>query len=246
MKYTYLLIDIFTMIVPFVFSFHPKIKFNQYFKDFFIADAFVAAAFIIWDAIFTAKGVWGFSNLYTIGFRIFYLPIEEILFFVCIPFSCLFTIHSLNQFWKWKMNIKTVNAFSSIIIFVLFLIGIIFYKRLYTSITFISTALIIFLLLIFKKQHFLSNFYRNYIILLLPFLLVNGILTGTFLQEPIVWYNNYYNLGIRILTIPVEDIFYGFELILLINFFFEINKNSIKKKSKRIFRSNRLIFLLLL
>jgi lycopene cyclase domain-containing protein len=54
-----------------------------------------------------------------------------------------------------------------------------------------------------------------YLILLIPFLIVNGILTGTGLEEPVVRYNHSETLGIRLLTIPVEDIFYGFELLLL-------------------------------
>ena len=51
--------------------------------------------------------------------------------------------------------------------------------------------------------------------MLIPFFIVNGILTGTGIQEEVVWYNDEENLGIRILTIPVEDILYAFSLILL-------------------------------
>ena len=65
------------------------------------------------------------------------------------------------------------------------------------------------------KVQWLGKFYVVYTVLLLPFLIVNGILTGTGLESPVVWYNNTENLGIRLLTIPVEDIFYGKLLILM-------------------------------
>ena len=35
------------------------------------------------------------------------------------------------------------------------------------------------------------------------------------LKSPVVWYNNDALIGIRIRSIPVEDIFYGMALILL-------------------------------
>ena len=53
-----------------------------------------------------------------------------------------------------------------------------------------------------------------FIFILIPFFIVNGILTGSGIDEQVVWYNNNENLGIRFLTIPVEDFGYAFSLIL--------------------------------
>ena len=53
-------------------------------------------------------------------------------------------------------------------------------------------------------------FYLSYAIILIPFTLVNGVLTGYITPEPIVWYNDAENLGIRFLTIPIEDYLYYF------------------------------------
>ncbi|MBK9448696.1 MAG: hypothetical protein IPN95_04650 [Bacteroidetes bacterium] len=50
---------------------------------------------------------------------------------------------------------------------------------------------------------------------MIPFVIVNGILTGAITAEPIVWYNDAENMGMRFITIPMEDFFYGLDLMLL-------------------------------
>ena len=62
-----------------------------------------------------------------------------------------------------------------------------------------------------KLQFNVTAFLLAYLIILIPFLLVNGLLTAI----PVVLYNDSENLGIRLYTIPIEDIFYGMLLIMM-------------------------------
>ena len=215
MKFLYLLVDFFTILIPLIFSFYPKIKFYKAGKAFFISGIIVAIIFITWDSIFVRLGVWNFNPRYVTGVYFLKLPIEEILFFICIPFSCVFTFFCFDKFFNLAWKPKTENIFCLLLSLSLLITGAVFIDQLYTSVTFISTAFICVLLKFVVKINWFGKAISVYAVLLIPFLIVNGVLTGTGLEAPVVRYNNLENLGIRLLTIPIEDIFYGFELILL-------------------------------
>jgi lycopene cyclase domain-containing protein len=110
--------------------------------------------------------------------------------------------------------IRIHRPFFYILSGVLFIVGLIFYDRLYTSVIFVATALLL-LYNLQKRQPWLSMFLLAYLVSMIPFLIVNGLLTGSFLEEPIVWYDNTQNLGIRIFTIPVEDTIYSLMMLLM-------------------------------
>ncbi len=223
MKSLYLLVDLGAMLVPFLFSFHPRLKFYVRFRAAFLAIFCVGIPFVVWDVVFTEAGVWGFNERYLLGVNVFGLPLEEVLFFVCIPFSCLFTFHCLNVL---KFPRPTPEKAGRMILFagVLFiLIGVFSATKLYTFWTLTVSGLIM-AYVGFRKRPYLALFLVSYLLLLIPFFVVNGILTGTGPDEAIVWYNNEENSGIRVLTIPVEDFVYGLLLILLNVALFEFFK----------------------
>ena len=214
MNVTYLLVDFFTILVPFLLSFHPKLNFRETWGAFFPAVIISGIIFLAWDVYFIQLGVWGFNPNHLLGFEIFELPIEEILFFFCIPYAGVFAYHCLDIFLGNVLSGKKEEYVTQALIFVLLVFGGIFYSKIYTITTFLSLAALLFVARWILKVNWLGKFYIIYFILLIPFFLVNGILTGTGLEEPVIWYNENEYMGFRIGTIPVEDIFYGMELIL--------------------------------
>ncbi len=229
---TYLLINIGAVIVPFIFSFHPKIKFHKQWYAFLPANLIITIVFIAWDILYTKIGVWGFSDRYTLGIKLFNLPLEEVLFFICIPYASVFTYFCFKSFYP---KLKTVSSglISSLLVIFLIITGFLNASKLYTGVTFLALALVIINHAFLQKKVWLSVFYFTFLVILIPFFIVNGILTGTGLDEPVVWYDDSQNLKIRLLTIPLEDVFYGM-LLLVLNvslFEFFINRNIEKKNT---------------
>jgi lycopene cyclase domain-containing protein len=233
MNYTYLLINFFTIAIPFAFSFHPKLNFYKTWKAFFPAVLITGLFFIIWDIWFTHLGVWGFNPRYTTGIEIANLPVEEILFFLSIPYACVFTYHCLSLFIPDTFSNSLRDKITFILILILVISGVVNYQKIYPFVTFLSLAGMLAVSAWVLNVKWLTKFYIVYAILLFPFLIVNGILTGTGLEEPVVWYNEAEIIGIRILTIPIEDVFYGMELILMNVLLYEYLKNTYSHKYRK-------------
>ena len=226
-KVYYICIDVLSVIVPFVFSFYPGLRFDKKWKYAFPALIIPAIFFILWDFGYTYLGVWGFNNRYLLGLQIFNLPIEEILFFICIPYACLFTYFSLDKLTFKKYKPGTEKKLGYVFGILCLILAIIYFHKLYTVATF--TLLGGFLIYVGSKSTLsLSKFIKVYSLLLIPFFIVNGILTGSGLPEPIVWYNAKEQIGLRILTIPIEDFFYGMLLILQTVYLFEYFQKKVK------------------
>lgn len=215
MNYLYLLLNLASLSVPFIYSFHPKLKFYKQWKSLFLGIIASMLLFIPWDIIFTAKGIWGFNNEYFLGIKLFHLPIEEWLFFICIPYACVFTHYALvSYFPKIKLSKGITTIISCLLILLFAILSIYNSDKWYTFINF-TLALILITIVLIKNLKLLREFYLTFLVMLIPFVIVNGILTGSFIRNEVVWYNNEENLNIRLFTIPIEDSIYAFTLILL-------------------------------
>jgi lycopene cyclase domain-containing protein len=194
-------------------SFDKKVAYYKRWKYLFPSILIVALVFLAWDVLFTKFGIWGFNASYLTGWNIINLPVEEWLFFITIPYASVFIYDCIKSYFP---NLDVQNGgyiFAVLLGIFLVVLAILNLGKHYTYITFISLSLIL-LLLVIRKSEYLGRFFIAYGLVLIPFFIVNGILTGTWIREPVVWYNDNFNLDIRLWTIPLEDVFYGMLLIL--------------------------------
>ncbi|MBT0812548.1 lycopene cyclase domain-containing protein [Litoribacter ruber] len=214
-KYLYLAINLLTISVPLIRSFEPRINYAKKWKALFPALILTGAVFIIWDHFFTEIGVWGFNSTYLVDLFVFSLPIEEWMFFFTVPFACIFIYEVLNYFVPKDYFKNFSQPLTLVLIAAFLMIGLWNLDKWYTSLNFLFAAMVLGAHLAFFGNKHLGRFYMAYLIHLIPFLIVNSILTGTWIENPIVWYNNAENLSIRLGTIPVEDIVYSMSLLLM-------------------------------
>ena len=184
-------------------------------KSIFPSLIIIGSVYITADIFFVKYGIWGFNPAYHLNLLLFGLPLEEWLFFIVIPYASIFIHYVFVSYYPNLMLRNTfVRIFSGILILVLLLVIILNHEKTYTLFNF-SLLILALILALFDKTRLLNRFYITFLIILIPFFIVNAILTGTFIPGEVVWYNNSEILGIRLLTVPVEDTGYTFSLILL-------------------------------
>lgn len=209
--YTYLLINVLSVLFPLLFSFHPAIRFHRQWKIVFPSLLLTASFFLVWDFFFTQWGIWSFNQQYVTGIMLAGMPVEEWMFFFCIPYACMFIYHCLNILYP-KTFFDSLSGFLNMTVLAICITAMIFfYHCMYTFTTSFFCAALILALITRGHTAFMGKFYRAFLISKIPFLLVNGVLT----MLPVVIYNNSENTGLRILSIPAEDVFYSLTMLLM-------------------------------
>jgi lycopene cyclase domain-containing protein len=205
------------LIFPLLFSFKWVFPYYKNYKPLGLSILIVGGGYILWDILVTYRGDWAFNKDFLIGLKIAGLPIEEILFFIVVPYSCIFIYENLNHFFNDKKIFFNKNIYYIFTAFFLVL-GVIFYHQEYTILAMFSVAFFFFVTTTWFPDLLQSRNYWIYIIISFgAFIIFNYLLTSI----PIVTYNpdaiwggtvNDIWKG-RIITIPYEDFFYNFSML---------------------------------
>lgn len=213
--FNYLIIDALIILFPLLLSFTWKFKYYRYFKSLAASILIVGTVYIFWDVLVTARGDWWFNEAFLSGVTIINLPIEEIMFFITVPFACLFIYENLVYFLPEKtvaFNKWTYYVIAGILI----VGGLVFYHQDYTILALCSAAAFFIIAASWYPQVLQSrNFWLYIAISFIPFIIFNYLLTSLVVvhyNPDAIWGGDGLWNG-RFLTIPFEDFFYNFSML---------------------------------
>lgn len=213
--YLYLYLMLFSMAYPIAQSFERRLRYYRNWPGLFAGIALMMVLFLPWDIWFTHEGVWWFNDRYITGVKLWLLPLEEWLFFLIVPFACVFIHDVLRHYVKRDLLFPIARPFFIGLGVILLVFSVIFHDQLYTFVTFGLTGIAL-LFAAWRNPLWRGRFLMTYLVCWLPFLLINGALTGNFTQEAVVNYSPEAIIGLRITTIPLEDSIYNLLMLLVV------------------------------
>lgn len=227
----YLWVNAACLAFPLLLSFDRRVAFYKSWPAFSVATLVTLAVFIPWDVAFATRGIWGFNPNYLIGVDILHLPLEEWLFFISIPYACTFTFACFKAYGRGPMPARVARTILTIVHVFLWTVPLVHWWitgtfHAYTCSAFGFGIVLTGLCFMRKPWGTLGWFFRAFPALCVPFLIANGVLTGIHfwkypvwntrpegISDMIVWYNNDHNLGVRLMSVPLDDFVYAFGLI---------------------------------
>ena len=223
MSFTYLLINVFIIAVPLALTFDKRTAYYRQIPAVGFSTAVVSACYLIWDVLVTAHGEWSFNGKYLTGVHLLNIPLEEVLFFITVPYSCLFIYEvvlyaSKDRFYKMSTPIL-ITA-----IVLLAAASLALRDQGYTSKALASCSFFLAVAYWWDRPLLTSRRYWTWLaICYIPFLLVNSVLTAL----PVVQYNPAAIFGLRVFTIPVEDFFYNYAMLSFYLLFYRMRRKSL-------------------
>ena len=222
----YLLINILILLIPLILSFENKLKYYKNFPAVLISILTTGFVYIVWDIAATAQEDWSFNQNYVSGLKVFNLPFEELLFFITVPYACLFIYESVSYYLNdRRLQINDNYFYGAAVIFLV--LSLLFVEQNYTFTVFLLCGSYFILATNFSKSLLVSsNYWITILITFIPFFIVNYFLASL----PVVNYNSQSFSGIRIITIPLEDFFYSFSMLSFNIFSYSLAKEFMKEK----------------
>jgi lycopene cyclase domain-containing protein len=224
MSLTYLALNLFIIAVPLWYTPDKRTAYYRRLPALALSIAVVSTCYLVWDILVTARGEWSFNSRYLTGVQIFNIPLEEVLFFITVPYSCLF-IYEVVLYATTSSGFRLPLSVVIALILVCLAASLAVYPQGYTAKALASCGFFLIIALFFDRPLIKSKQYWIWLaICYVPFLIINTVLTAL----PVVEYNSKAIWGLRIGTIPLEDFFYNYAMLSYYLLVYRIGRKSIQ------------------
>lgn len=211
MIYEYLLFNLFVISGPLLVFFWQKPGIvKPVAKPLLLSLALAALGFAFYDQL-VVNYFWFFNPRYITGIFLFSLPLEEVLFFITVPFACLLLWVNYRKYLSEKIFPKF-----PIYLLIITLIPapfLLLSGKIYSGSVLLVFGGVVLIDVLLKTKLFSSRIFIIFIFL------ITNVLTFIFnlylTARPIVIYNTLVKTNINIITIPLEDFVFGMGLIAL-------------------------------
>lgn len=207
--YAWLMIG--SIVGPLLLSFDKKVAFYKHWPALFAGILINGLFFISWDVWFAHEGIWSFNSEHVWSVRWLGLPIEEWSFFVVVPYCSVFIYCCCKVYFKDDWIKRWSGKLSLVIMLMLAIVVCVYTNHRYTFYNGLFALVLLGLHQWVWKKNYMGYFWMAYLIHLIPFLIINGVLTAM----PVVIYNAHEIIGPLIYTIPVEDTIYALTCLLI-------------------------------
>ena len=224
MSLTYLLLNLFIIAVPAWYTPDKRTAYYRRLPALGFSIAVVSTCYLLWDILVTARGEWSFNSKYLTGVQILNIPLEEVLFFITVPYSCLF-IYEVVLYATKSSEFRLPASITFAVILALIAASFAFYLQGYTAKALASCAFFLVIAFLFDRPLIESKQYWLWLaICYVPFLIINTVLTAL----PVVEYHSKAIWGLRVGTIPLEDFFYNYAMLSFYLLVYRIGKKFIQ------------------
>ncbi|RZL46865.1 MAG: lycopene cyclase domain-containing protein [Pedobacter sp.] len=225
MIYTFLLLNLFLILIPFVLALDHKVFSIAGLKTFLIPSLIVTFVFSEIGVFLTGLKAWNFNPNYLIGAYYRGFPLEGYLFLFSFCFAGLGIYTFLNNRYAKNDLQKYALTVSHLLIGICIAMLFFTYTKWYTAITFAFLMLLLIGVEYINTLRFMYRFYRAYVACLIPFYICYVIICNL----PIISYDVKQNVGFSLARIPFENHFFMMAMLLLGVYLMEVFKS--RKKS---------------
>lgn len=220
-KYTFLSIDILVFMIPLFFMRDKRFESKRTFNQLIPGLLCIAVLFTVWDLVFSHTLIRTFNPSYVVGFYFLGIPFEEYLLFLLIPFSVTVCYEYYLCIGPSHESTSKGNTLATALAVLFLFVAMFYHDRSYTFYTCLFSSLLLQFNIYFLKSNFLGSYFFVFAVALVPMILIHAVLTS----HPVIEYNISAISGVKIGTIPFEDVVMFLMQSLLIITIFDNNKH---------------------